>query len=204
MTHFLRSAALAASAVLLLRPAAAAQTGHVDPLFGPATAVTQGLGMTEEIERALRPGPEHELLSRLVGEWAVAGIEGRDSTAVAESARFERAFDGAWILGEIEDSGGLRRLVHLGFDAYRGSFAMWEIGRGFTSPQVRVGAYGEENATLRFTRTYTIRVRERDETLSEVVDIRFVDADRVEWTSTETVGTNPSRLLRHVVLTRDR
>lgn len=182
----------------------AAQSGNVDPLLGPAIAVTQGLGMTEEIAMALRPGPEHDLLARLVGVWEVSGVAGRDSVPVHEVATFEPAFGGAWIIADVSDDAGPRRRIHLGFDAYRGAFAMWEIGRGFTSPMIRVGEYDEVSGTLRFRRSYTIRLRDEDERLEETLEIRLLATDRVEWTSAETIGSGPRRVLRHVTMVRQR
>ncbi|MEM7417481.1 MAG: hypothetical protein AAF389_18470 [Gemmatimonadota bacterium] len=194
---------LAVGAVALPRPASA-QSGDMDALFGPATAVTQGRGMTDEIRAALSPGSEHQLLARLLGPWDVAGIAGRDSTQVRERAVFRSDFDGAWIIGEVEDDAGVRRRIHLGFDGYRRAFAMWEIGRGFTSPQVRVGAYSGESETLRLWRRYTIRVRETDSTVLEEVEIRFVGPDEIRWTSHETIADDPRRFQRDVTLTRRR
>lgn len=176
----------------------------MDPLLGPAIAVTQGRGMTDEITAALAPAREHELLAGLVGVWNVEGVAGRDSTLVQETATFRADFDGAWIVGEVTDEAGLRRRMHLGFDGYRRAFAMWEIGRGFTSPQARVGQYVEASETLRFWRRYTIRVRDTEPQVYEEVEIRFVGDDEVRWTSYETIGDAPPRFQRDVTLTRRR
>lgn len=181
---------------------AAGQSGNMDALFGPATAVTQGRGMTDEIRAALRPSAEHDRLSTLLGEWSVEGIAGRDGNPVRETASFRAEFEGAWIIGEVGDEEGLRRRIHLGFDGYRRSFAMWEVGRGFTSPQVRVGEYDSATATLRFWRRYTIRVEDRDSAVYEEVTIRFLSQDAIRWTSHESIADGPRRLQRDVTLTR--
>ena len=53
-------------------------------------------------------------------------------TAVSQEAEFTELFGGAWIRLHIADADadGTSRIAHLGFDGYRDSYTMWEIGRG--------------------------------------------------------------------------
>jgi hypothetical protein len=95
--------------------------GNVDPMFGPATRVNQGAGMTDEIRRALRPDNEHAVLARLEGDWRVDGVSGSQGQEVSELAQIRPMLDGAWFEVRLTRDRELARLIHLGFDGYRGS-----------------------------------------------------------------------------------
>lgn len=147
------------------RPAAQPMpAGDMDGLFGPATHVNQGMGMTDEIRHALQPGAEHAVLRRLACDWLVEGVSGSED--------------------------------------FRGNFAMWEIGRGFTSPQARVGALAADGRELRFWRRYTIQRRGAPTPLQERVVISFQSEDEFRWQSFETIGTDAERSLGDVQFRR--
>lgn len=176
--------------------------GNMDAVFGPATRVNQGAGMSDEVRLALQPGPEHAVLAQLVGEWQVEGVAGRQAEPVRQLAEVRALMGGAWFELRLFTDGQLSRLAHLGYDGYRGSYAMWEIGQGFTSPQVRVGELVSEGNAVRFWRRYTIRRRGEDTPVHEQVTVTFVSADVVRWQSFERVGQDAERLQRDVRFTR--
>jgi len=174
--------------------------GNMDALLGPATAVNQGMGMSEEIRQALLPGPEHELLSRLAGKWAIEGTQGREKRLVRQVAEVTSMFGGSWFELRVATDGELVQLAHLGYDRYRKHFAMWEVGRGFTSPQVRVGENrGDE---LRFWRKYTIRRRSQPTVVRERLILTFLGAGKIRWESFETIEGEGERDQKSVVLTK--
>jgi hypothetical protein len=196
---------LATVALLALSAQVMAQTrpeGDMDAVFGPAMVVNQGMGMSEETRRALSPGPEHELLARLVGRWNVEGVQGRNSDPVTQVAEVREMFGGAWFELKILSEGELVRLAHLGFDGYRGSFAMWEVGRGFTSPQVRVGEERAGGDEIHFWRQYTIRRRDEPTPVSERVVLTFLPDGNIHWQSFETVGDSAERSQKDVVFSK--
>ena len=178
--------------------------GDMDALLGPATVVNQGLGMSDEIRRALAPGREHEVLARLAGDWRVEGIAGPNHEPVTETAQVTPLLGGAWFELRLFSDGEVTRLAHLGFDGYRGSYAMWEVGRGFTSPQARAGESRADGAELHFWRTYTIRRRGEPTAVRERLVITFLDGGGVRWQSFETVGSSAERTQRDVTFTRAR
>jgi len=178
--------------------------GDMDALLGPATVVNQGLGMSDEIRRALAPGREHEVLARLAGDWRVEGIAGPNHEPVTETAQVTPLLGGAWFELRLFSDGEVTRLAHLGFDGYRGSYAMWEVGRGFTSPQARAGESRADGAELHFWRTYTIRRRGEPTAVRERLIITFLEGGDVRWQSFETVGSNAERAQRDVTFMRAR
>ncbi len=176
--------------------------GDMDRLFGPATAVNQGVGTTPEIRRALVPGPEHELLARLAGSWTVEGTAGRNMEPVAQVAEVTEMMDGAWFELRLFEDGRLVRLSHLGFDGFRGTYAMWEVGAGFTSPQVRAGESLEDETRLHFWRTYTILRRGDLTPIHERLVITFRTLDKIGWQSFEAIGDEAERTQKDVTFTR--
>ncbi len=176
--------------------------GDMDALLGPATRVDQGRGMTDELRAALAPGPEHDLLHRLLGVWKIEGIAGRDGAAVEQEAEFTSLFDGAWVRYELRESGEVIRVGHFGYDAFRGSYAMWEMGRGFTSPQVRAGRTNPDTHGIDFRRQYTIQVRGEERAIEELLAISFLSEARFRWVSRERVGDRSERLQKDVVFSR--
>ncbi|NKB88466.1 MAG: DUF1579 domain-containing protein [Acidobacteria bacterium] len=179
-------------------------SGDMDAVWGPATAVNQGHGMTDEIRRALAPGAEHDVVARLLGTWSVRGVAGRNSNPISQVASVTAMLDDAWFELRLTENGELSRVAHLGYDGYRASFAMWEVGRGFTSPQARVGDYDSATQILHFRRTYTIRSRDELVRVNERISIHFVSEDEIRWQSWETVGDRPERNQRDVTFTRSR
>ncbi len=177
-------------------------TGNMDAMFGPATAVNQGVGMTDEIRQALKPGKNHQLLSKLVGQWSVSGVAGRNSNPVKQTAEVTELLDGAWFEMRVFSDNVLQRIIHFGYDGYRKSFAMWEIGLGFTSPQSRAGSLSENNNELQFRRSYTIRRQNQPTTITEQLVISLLTADSFSWESHETIGDQAPRLQKSVTFNR--
>ena len=174
-------------------------TGDMDALLGPATAIDQGTASREEVRAALRPGANHELLARLTGTWDVTGHAGRDWDPVAQRAEIRPLFGGSWFELRVLEGSETTRIAHLGYDQYRNTFAMWEIGRGFTSPQARAGETRRDGRELHFWRDYTILRRGELTPLHERIVITFRDDGTVHWRSFERIGTDDERAQRDVV-----
>ena len=100
--------------------------------------------------------------------------------------------------------GELVRLAHLGFDGYRGSFAMWEVGRGFTSPQVHVGESRAGGSEIHFWRRYTIRRRDIPTVLRERIVLTFLAPGEIRWQSYEMISGEAERTQKDVLFTKSR
>jgi len=174
----------------------------MDALLGPATRVNQGIGMTDQIRTALAPGPEHARLRQLVGDWRVAGVAGRNNEPVAETAEVRAMLGGAWIELRLFSGREVSRVAHLGYDGYRGSYVLWEVGLGFTSPQIRAGDSHGNGRELRFRRRYTILRCDEPTTITERIIVSFLDDGRVRWQTFETIGSEPEHQQRDVTFSK--
>jgi len=195
---------IAVSLAALLAPVGAFAQGRpggdMDALLGPATLVNQGEGMTDEIQQALAAGPHHAVLRPLVGEWALRERSETGWGPVAGQVVVTELLSGAWFEMRVYSGDALRRVVHLGYDGYRGTYVMWEVGSGFTSPQIRAGhAVG---SAVEFWRAYTIRRRGELVQLREEATLSFESDGSIGWRVVEALGDGPPRVIRDARLGR--
>lgn len=181
-----------------VKPPAVALKGNIDALFGPATAVLQGQGATEEIQRALQPKAEHKFLERMVGDWVITGESGRKSVPYQEEAEIKWVMDGRWLQVIIRDVGAVaeKSLVYLGYDSYRQAYVYFQIGNSYTSPQIRVGEIAEARNGLVFKRHFTINHQGRETPLSDRLNIEFEEG-AFSWSAYETIGAEAEWRMYH-------